>query len=74
MFQNPLTIDPTANSHSAPPSQERVNADETAIKEENKKVWLWTFSAPRFSVFEHLTSATRSHLANQPAPSLLPRV
>jgi transposase len=33
------------------PSQERINADETATKEENKKVWLWTFSAPRFSVF-----------------------
>jgi len=33
------------------PSQERINADETATKEENKKVWLWTFSAPMFSVF-----------------------
>jgi len=33
------------------PSQDRINADETATKEENKKVWLWTFVAPKFSVF-----------------------
>jgi len=33
------------------PSQEQVNADETATKEANKKVWLWTFVAPRFSLF-----------------------
>jgi transposase len=33
------------------PSQDRINADETATKEANKKVWLWTFVAPKFSVF-----------------------
>ncbi len=33
------------------PSQERVNADETPTKEKSKKVWLWTFVAPKFSVF-----------------------
>ncbi len=33
------------------PSQDRINADETATKQENKKVWLWTFVAPKFSVF-----------------------
>ena len=33
------------------PSQDQINADETATKEESKKVWLWAFAAARFTVF-----------------------
>jgi len=33
------------------PTQERVSADETPSKEQNVKVWLWTFVAPLFTVF-----------------------
>lgn len=33
------------------PTQEHVNADETATKEQNGKAWLWTFVARRFTVF-----------------------
>ena len=33
------------------PAQPHVNADETPTKEENGKAWLWTFVAPRFTVF-----------------------
>ena len=33
------------------PSQEQLNIDETATKEENGKAWLWTFVARWFTVF-----------------------
>jgi transposase len=33
------------------PTQEHVNADETPTKENNGKVWLWTFVAKCFTVF-----------------------
>lgn len=33
------------------PTQEHVNADETATKERNTKAWLWTFVARLFTVF-----------------------
>jgi transposase len=33
------------------PTEERINADETATKEENTKAWLWTFVARLFTVF-----------------------
>ncbi len=33
------------------PTQEHVNADETATKEQNGKAWLWTFVARMFTVF-----------------------
>jgi transposase len=33
------------------PSQEQLNIDETATKEENGKAWLWTFVARCFTVF-----------------------
>ncbi len=33
------------------PAEEHVNGDETPTKEENGKVWLWTFVARRFTVF-----------------------
>lgn len=33
------------------PSQEHLNIDETATKQENRKAWLWTFVARRFTVF-----------------------
>jgi len=33
------------------PTQEHVNADETATKEQNGKAWLWTFVARLFTVF-----------------------
>lgn len=33
------------------PSQDHVNADETPTKEHNGKAWLWTFVAPKFTVF-----------------------
>lgn len=33
------------------PTEEHVNADETATKEENGKAWLWTFVARLFTVF-----------------------
>jgi len=53
------------------PNEEHVNGDETPTKEENGKVWLWTFVARLFTVFtvratreatavdEFLTSAFR---------------
>jgi transposase len=43
------------------PEQEHVNADETGTKEQNGKAWLWTFVAPRFSVFA--VRATRAATA-----------
>ena len=33
------------------PTEEHLNADETATKEENGKAWLWTFVARLFTVF-----------------------
>jgi transposase len=33
------------------PTQEHINADETATKEQNGKAWLWTFVARMFTVF-----------------------
>jgi len=33
------------------PTQEHLNIDETATKEENGKAWLWTFVAQMFTVF-----------------------
>ncbi len=33
------------------PSQEHLNIDETATKQENGKAWLWTFVARTFTVF-----------------------
>jgi len=33
------------------PTEEHVNADETATKEQNRKAWLWTFVARTFTVF-----------------------
>lgn len=33
------------------PTEEQINADETATKEENGKAWLWTFVARLFTVF-----------------------
>jgi hypothetical protein len=33
------------------PTQEHLNIDETATKEENGKAWLWTFVAGLFTVF-----------------------
>ena len=33
------------------PTQEHLNIDETATKEENGKAWLWTFVARLFTVF-----------------------
>jgi len=33
------------------PTQEHINADETPTKEQNGKVWLWTFVAGMFTVF-----------------------
>jgi len=33
------------------PTQEHVNADETATKQRNTKAWLWTFVARLFTVF-----------------------
>jgi transposase len=33
------------------PTQEQLNIDETATKEENGKAWLWTFVARLFTVF-----------------------
>ena len=33
------------------PTQEQLNIDETATKEENGKAWLWTFVARMFTVF-----------------------
>ncbi len=43
------------------PEQEHVNADETGTKEENDKVWLWTFVARTFTVFA--VRATRAATA-----------
>jgi transposase len=33
------------------PTEEHINADETATKQENGKAWLWTFVARAFTVF-----------------------
>src|SRR5665648_276617 len=33
------------------PKQEQLNIDETGTKQENGKAWLWTFVAPKFTVF-----------------------
>jgi transposase len=33
------------------PTEEHINADETATKEQNCKAWLWTFVAQMFTVF-----------------------
>ena len=33
------------------PTEEHINADETATKEQNGKAWLWTFVARMFTVF-----------------------
>jgi transposase len=33
------------------PSQPQVNGDESPTKEGSTKAWLWTFAAPRFTVF-----------------------
>jgi len=33
------------------PTQDRLNIDETATKQENGKAWLWSFVARRFTVF-----------------------
>jgi len=33
------------------PSEEQLNIDETATRQENGKAWLWTFVARRFTVF-----------------------
>jgi transposase len=33
------------------PTEEQINADETATKEQNGKAWLWTFVARMFTVF-----------------------
>ena len=43
------------------PTEERVNADETATKEQNAKAWLWTFVAATFTVFA--VRATRAATA-----------
>ncbi len=33
------------------PKQDQLSGDETATKEENRKAWLWTFVARKFTVF-----------------------
>jgi transposase len=43
------------------PTQEHLNADETATKEQNGKAWLWTFVARTFTVFA--VRATRAATA-----------
>jgi transposase len=43
------------------PTEEHVNADETATKEQNGKAWLWTFVAQLFTVFA--VRATRAATA-----------
>jgi len=43
------------------PTEEHINADETATKEENRKAWLWTFVAQTFTVFT--VRATRAATA-----------
>jgi transposase len=43
------------------PTEEHINADETATKEENGKAWLWTFVAGLFTVFA--VRATRAATA-----------
>jgi transposase len=43
------------------PTEEHINADETATKEENGKAWLWTFVARLFTVFT--VRATRAATA-----------
>jgi len=43
------------------PTEEHINADETATKEENGKAWLWTFVAGLFTVFT--VRATRAATA-----------
>ena len=51
------------------PHQEQLGSDETSIKDNGKKHWIWCITAATFSVF-HI-AATRAHLKHQPAPSLL---
>jgi transposase len=43
------------------PTEEHINADETATKEQNGKAWLWTFVARMFTVFA--VRATRAATA-----------
>jgi transposase len=43
------------------PTEEHINADETATKEQNGKAWLWTFVARWFTVFA--VRATRAATA-----------
>ncbi len=43
------------------PTERQINADETATKEANGKVWLWTFVARQFTVFA--VRATRAATA-----------
>jgi transposase len=43
------------------PTEEHINADETATKERNAKAWLWTFVAQMFTVFT--VRATRAATA-----------
>jgi len=43
------------------PTEEHINADETATKEQNGKAWLWTFVARLFTVFA--VRATRAATA-----------
>jgi len=43
------------------PTEEHINADETATKEQNGKAWLWTFVAQLFTVFA--VRATRAATA-----------
>ena len=43
------------------PTEEQINADETATKEQNGKAWLWTFVARLFTVFA--VRATRAATA-----------
>jgi transposase len=53
-IQNQVTaaLQPSyAELAAALPTQEHLNIDETATKEENGKAWLWTFVAGMFTVF-----------------------
>ena len=48
------------------PTQEQLNIDETATKEENGKAWLWTFVARMFTVFAVRATREATALAHLP--------
>jgi len=44
------------------PRQDRLGSDETSIKDNGKKHWIWCISAPKFSVFHIAASRAREVL------------